>query len=75
MVTGTQPKAVLMENVYGPAYKRSRHHLDRFLARMDEAGYEMRWRVMLAADQPTAPRRTAAPSSVRQPGADQRGGP
>jgi DNA (cytosine-5)-methyltransferase 1 len=50
MAAETQPKAVLMENVYGLAYKRSRHHLDRFLAGMDEAGYEMRWKVLLAAD-------------------------
>jgi DNA (cytosine-5)-methyltransferase 1 len=39
-----------MENVYGLAYKRSRHHLERFLAGMSAAGYEMRWEVLLAAD-------------------------
>jgi DNA (cytosine-5)-methyltransferase 1 len=50
MVNETKPKAVLMENVFGLAYKRSRHHLDRFLAAMDDADYEMRWRVLLAAD-------------------------
>jgi DNA (cytosine-5)-methyltransferase 1 len=50
MAAGTQPKAVLMENVYGLVYKRSRHHLDRFLSMMDEAGYEMRFKVLLAAD-------------------------
>jgi DNA (cytosine-5)-methyltransferase 1 len=50
MADQTKPKSVLMENVYGLAYKRSRHHLDRFLAGMDAAGYEMRWRVVLAAD-------------------------
>jgi DNA (cytosine-5)-methyltransferase 1 len=50
MVNETQPKAVLMENVFGLAYKRSRHHLDRFLRDMDDAGYEMRWSVLLAAD-------------------------
>ena len=50
MVGHIQPRAVLMENVYGLAYKRSRHHLDRFLAGMDDAGYEMRWKVLLAAD-------------------------
>jgi DNA (cytosine-5)-methyltransferase 1 len=50
MAAETQPKAVLMENVYGLVYKRSRHHLDRFLSMMDEAGYEMRFRVLLAAD-------------------------
>jgi DNA (cytosine-5)-methyltransferase 1 len=50
MADETKPKAVLMENVYGLVYKRSRHHLDRFLALMDEAGYEMRYRVLLAAD-------------------------
>jgi DNA (cytosine-5)-methyltransferase 1 len=50
MAEQTQPMAVLMENVYGLAYKRSRHHLDRFLRGMSEAGYEMRWRVLLAAD-------------------------
>lgn len=50
MVAETQPMAVLMENVYGLVYKRSRHHLERFLAMLDEAGYEMRYTVMLAAD-------------------------
>src|SRR3954471_15607482 len=50
MAAETQPQAVLMENVYGLIYKRSRHHLDRFLAMMDEAGYEMRFEVLLAAD-------------------------
>jgi len=50
MADQTQPKAVLMENVYGLAYKRSRHHLDRFLAGMENAGYEMRWKILLAAD-------------------------
>jgi len=50
MAARTRPRAILMENVYGLAYKRSRHHLDRFLAGMDEAGYEVRWRVLLAAD-------------------------
>lgn len=50
MVAETRPQAVLMENVYGLAYKRSRHHLDRFLRDMDDADYEMRWRVLLAAD-------------------------
>ncbi len=50
MAAETKPKAVLMENVYGLVYKRSRHHLDRFLAMMDEADYEMRFEVLLAAD-------------------------
>ena len=50
MVAETQPKTVLMENVFGLIYKRSRHHLDRFLSMMDEAGYEMRHEVLLAAD-------------------------
>ena len=50
MAAETKPKAVLMENVYGLVYKRSRHHLDRFLALMDEADYEMRFEVLLAAD-------------------------
>lgn len=50
MVAETQPMAVLMENVYGLLYKRSRHHLQRFLDHMDDAGYEMRYSVMLAAD-------------------------
>jgi DNA (cytosine-5)-methyltransferase 1 len=50
MAAQVQPKAVLMENVYGLIYKRSRHHLDRFLAMMDDAGYEMRFEVLLAAD-------------------------
>lgn len=50
MAARTKPQAVLMENVFGLAYKRSRHHLDRFLAGMDKAGYEVRWKVLLAAD-------------------------
>jgi DNA (cytosine-5)-methyltransferase 1 len=50
MAAETKPKAVLMENVYGLVYKRSRHHLERFLALMDEADYEMRFEVLLAAD-------------------------
>jgi DNA (cytosine-5)-methyltransferase 1 len=50
MAAETRPMAVLMENVYGLVYKRSRHHLDRFLALMDEADYEMRFAVLLAAD-------------------------
>ena len=50
MVAETKPMAVLMENVYGLVYKRSRHHLRRFLTAMDEAGYEMRYEVLLAAD-------------------------
>ena len=50
MVAETKPMAVLMENVYGLVYKRARHHLIRFLTAMDEAGYEMRYTVLLAAD-------------------------
>jgi DNA (cytosine-5)-methyltransferase 1 len=50
MVAETRPKTVLMENVYGLIYKRSRHHLHRFMRMMDEARYEMRYAVMLAAD-------------------------
>lgn len=50
MAVETQPQAIIMENVYGLAYKRSRHHLDRFLAGMDEAGYEVRFEILLAAD-------------------------
>ncbi len=50
MAAETRPKAVLMENVFGLTYKRSRHHLDRFLAMMAEADYEMRFKVLLAAD-------------------------
>ena len=50
MAAETRPQAVLMENVYGLVYKRSRHHLDRFLAMMDDADYEMRFEVLLAAD-------------------------
>jgi DNA (cytosine-5)-methyltransferase 1 len=50
MVAETKPMAVLMENVYGLVYKRSRHHLMRFLAAMNDAGYEMRHSVLLAAD-------------------------
>lgn len=50
MAAEIKPMAVLMENVYGLAYKRSRHHLQRFLRDMDFAGYEMRFAVLLAAD-------------------------
>jgi DNA (cytosine-5)-methyltransferase 1 len=50
MAAETQPKAIVMENVYGLAYKRARHHLDRFLSGMDEAGYEVRHAILLAAD-------------------------
>ena len=50
MAAELRPQAVLMENVYGLVYKRSRHHLDRFLADMSAAGYEMRFDVLLAAD-------------------------
>ena len=46
-----QPKAFLMENVYGLAYRnQNRPILDRFLAEVQTAGYSHDKRVILAAD-------------------------
>lgn len=46
-----QPRAFLMENVYGLAYRnQNRAVLGRFLARASSVGYEVRYQVLLAAD-------------------------
>jgi DNA (cytosine-5)-methyltransferase 1 len=51
VVGGVQPATFLMENVFGLAYRgRSRPMLDRFLAMAEAAGYEVDFRVILAAD-------------------------
>jgi DNA (cytosine-5)-methyltransferase 1 len=46
-----RPKAFLMENVYGLAYRNhNRPILERFLAAARSAGYAFDWRIVLAAD-------------------------
>jgi DNA (cytosine-5)-methyltransferase 1 len=50
-VGGLRPKAFLMENVYGLAYRnQNRRVFDRFRLHTKEAGYALDWRVVLAAD-------------------------
>jgi DNA (cytosine-5)-methyltransferase 1 len=47
----TMPKAFLMENVYGLAYRnQNRKVLDRFTKRARDAGYALDYRILLAAD-------------------------
>lgn len=51
MLRGVQPKAFLMENVYGLAYRnQNRAVLERFLRRIRAAGYIVDFRIILAAD-------------------------
>lgn len=51
MLRGVQPKAFLMENVYGLAYRnQNRAVLERFLQAARSAGYVVEFRVVLAAD-------------------------
>lgn len=51
VLTKTQPKAFLMENVYGLAYRnQNRTVLQRFLRGVSEAGYSHDYRILLAAD-------------------------
>ena len=46
-----QPRAFLMENVYGLAYNNhNRPILERFLAAVRAAGYSVDWKIILAAD-------------------------
>jgi DNA (cytosine-5)-methyltransferase 1 len=46
-----QPKAFLMENVYGLAYNNhNRPILERFLTRVRATGYSVDWKIILAAD-------------------------
>jgi DNA (cytosine-5)-methyltransferase 1 len=51
ILAAAQPKAFLMENVYGLAYRnQNRPVLNRFLQRVREAGYVPDFRILLAAD-------------------------
>ncbi len=51
MLRGVQPKAFLMENVYGLAYRnQNRAVLERFLQAARMAGYLVEFRIVLAAD-------------------------
>jgi DNA (cytosine-5)-methyltransferase 1 len=51
LLGGVQPKAFLMENVYGLAYRNQNQAvLDRFLAGVRAAGYAAEYRILLAAD-------------------------
>jgi DNA (cytosine-5)-methyltransferase 1 len=51
VVAAVQPKAYLMENVYGLAYRnQNRAVFERFIQRMGEAGYSFDHKIMLAAD-------------------------
>ena len=46
-----RPKAYLMENVYGLAYRNQNEHVfARFQAAVQKAGYTLSWRIVLAAD-------------------------
>ncbi len=51
ILRGIQPKAFLMENVYGLAYRnQNRTVLERFLQATRAAGYVVEFRIILAAD-------------------------
>lgn len=50
VVQEAQPRAFLLENVYGLAYKKYRHILDSFVLGAEKAGYAVRWKVLNAAD-------------------------
>jgi DNA (cytosine-5)-methyltransferase 1 len=51
VLAGTQPRAFVMENVYGLAYRnQNRPVLNRFLAGARAAGYAVDYRILLAAD-------------------------
>lgn len=51
VVNAVQPKAFLMENVYGLAYRnQNRAVLERFISRMKAAGYTFDHKILLAAD-------------------------
>ncbi|MFN8160884.1 MAG: DNA cytosine methyltransferase [Solirubrobacterales bacterium] len=51
MLGGIRPRAFLMENVYGLAYRnQNRAVLERFLCATRDAGYVVDFRVLLAAD-------------------------
>jgi DNA (cytosine-5)-methyltransferase 1 len=51
MLRSTQPRAFLMENVYGLAYRnQNRPILERFVRGIRAAGYSLDWTIVLAAD-------------------------
>jgi len=51
LLRGVQPRAFVMENVYGLAYRnQNRPVLDRFLDGVHAAGYAAEYRILLAAD-------------------------
>jgi DNA (cytosine-5)-methyltransferase 1 len=51
ILAAARPRAFLMENVYGLAYRnQNRPVLNRFLQRVTEAGYVPDFRILLAAD-------------------------
>jgi DNA (cytosine-5)-methyltransferase 1 len=51
VLDGVRPKAYLMENVYGLAYRNQNASVfERFQRGVREAGYSLSWRVLLAAD-------------------------
>src|SRR5581483_5277869 len=51
LLAGIQPKAFLMENVYGLAYRNQNQAVfDRFRGNVYKAGYSLEHRVLLAAD-------------------------
>jgi DNA (cytosine-5)-methyltransferase 1 len=51
LLAGTQPRAFVMENVYGLAYRnQNRPVLNRFLLGARAAGYAVDYRILLAAD-------------------------
>jgi DNA (cytosine-5)-methyltransferase 1 len=51
LLRGVQPRAFVMENVYGLAYRnQNRAVLDRFLAGVRSAGYAVEYRILLAGD-------------------------
>jgi len=51
IVQAVRPRGFLMENVYGLAYRnQNRAVLDRFIERMDAAGYSFDKQIVLAAD-------------------------
>jgi len=51
VVAAAQPSAYIMENVYGLAYRnQNRAVFDRFIRRIDAAGYSFDHKILLAAD-------------------------
>ena len=50
VVSESRPRAFLLENVQGLTYGTHRAQLDRVLGQLSAAGYEARYKVLLAAD-------------------------